>query len=158
MTAHVAEEAKWITWVEAKEVIGAPRHIVESWIRDGRLRTRKVARAKPSVERLSAKALALEWQGIVAERRAAKQQRQEAKARSRAPEDGQEWLSTREAAELLGCSRNWVRERVIAEKLPGIRRGRRIWLRRIDVERAARAAEFTGEEGSRSTVTRAPSN
>lgn len=73
VAAHLAEEAKWITWLEAKEVIGAPRHIVESWIRDGRLRTRNAARAKASVERLSAEAMAVEWQGIAAERQVERQ-------------------------------------------------------------------------------------
>jgi len=142
VTAYLAEEAKWITWVQAKEIIGAPRHVVESWIRDGRLRTRKVARAKPSVERLSAEAMALEWQGIAAERDAARRRRQAAKNRSLPPDDGQEWLSTRQAAELLGCSAGWVCQRVVAETLPGIRRGHRLWLRRVDVDRARLAKDF----------------
>jgi excisionase family DNA binding protein len=146
VAAYAAEEARWITWVEAARLIGAPRHVVESWIRDGRLRTRNVPRAKPSVERLSAEALAVEWRAIVTEREARRRARQRSlDARRRLaspPADGEMWLTPSQAAELLGCSQQAVRNRVHSERLPGIQRAGRIWLRRRDVEQAARAAAF----------------
>jgi excisionase family DNA binding protein len=146
VAAYAAEEARWMTWVEAAQIIGAPRHIVESWIRDGRLRTRRAPRAKPSVERLSAEALAIEWRAIVTEREAkrrARQRSQEARRRlASPPADGDTWLTPSQAADLLGCSQQAVRNRVHSERLPGVQVGGRIWLRQRDVEQAARAAAF----------------
>lgn len=142
VTAHAAEEARWITWVQAAQMIGAPRHIVESWIRDGRLRTRKAPRQKASVERISAEALAVEWRSMVTEREARRRRVEARKRLAHPPDDGEDWLTPRQAAELLGCSQQAVRNRVHSERLPGIQRGRRIWLRRGDVEQVARAQVF----------------
>jgi len=142
VTAHAAEEARWITWVQAVQVIGAPRHIVESWIRDGRLRTRRAPRQKASVELLSAEALAVEWRSIVAEREAKRRSEEARKRLAHPPDDGDDWLTPRQAAELLGCSQQAVRNQVHSGRMPGIQRGRRIWLRRRDVEQVCRAAEF----------------
>jgi excisionase family DNA binding protein len=149
VAAYAVEEARWITWVEAARLIGAPRHVVESWIRDGRLRTRVAPRAKPSVERLSAEALAVEWRAIVAEREAKRRaQRRSVEARRRLaspPADGQEWLTPSQAAELLGCSQQAVRNRVHSERMPGIQVGGRIWIRRRDVDRIVRAATLRAQ-------------
>lgn len=153
VAAYAAEEARWITWMQAARLIGAPRSAVESWIRDGRLRTRQAAPSKPSVERSSAEALVPEWREIAAEREARRQaRRSRLEARRQVPGppgEGDEWLTTSQAAEILGCSPRLVRRRFHSERLSGIQRDGQIWLRRNDVERFCRGETCNSAEGAR---------
>jgi hypothetical protein len=61
----------------------------------------------------------------------------------RAPDDGDVWLSGPTGALMLGRTPQWVGRLASEERIPAVRRGRRWWLRRLDVEiyAAARARE-----------------
>lgn len=61
------------------------------------------------------------------------------------PTDGDVWLSSVTAALLLGWTPQYVTRLATHERIPAVRRGRRWWLRRRDVERCAAARAFTSQ-------------
>ena len=46
------------------------------------------------------------------------------------PDEEHEWLSTRQVAELLGVTKPAVIGRITRERLPAVRNGGRLWVRR----------------------------
>jgi hypothetical protein len=141
----VDEGQDWITWTQAAVMTGLPRSRIGWAIGSGRVAKRRGSRSLPSLRRSSVQAFAREW---VAEQQAVEaQKRAEAKRRMErpdwsAPDDGKVWLSTAEAALVLGLLKTGVRYRADQSLLPVERRGLRLWFRRDHVEQAAAARTF----------------
>lgn len=140
------EEARWITWVEAADVIGCNRHVVESLVRAGTLTTRQAPRPKPSILREDAEAYRPVWEAQQADRRRQRAARTRAAAvrdALRQPPDGSgAWLTPTEAAERLGMSRQGVQNRINQGRLPATQIGRRWWVRSDHVEIVLNAEAF----------------
>jgi hypothetical protein len=141
--AHKAEEARWVTHVEAAELIGCTRHNVALLVDSGELAHRIAPRRRPSIDQEAAVAFRPVW----TERQEALQQaiRERYAARRPAtapPDDGDVWVSTATAALALGITPNAVRQRVERGTLPHRRTATRLWFRRRDVEAAAAAQAF----------------
>jgi hypothetical protein len=78
-----------------------------------------------------------------AERERRKTERARRKPEPIGPPGDQVWLDLPTVALMLGCSEQWVGRLANRERIPAVRRGRRWWFRRLDVEiyAAARALE-----------------
>lgn len=59
-----------------------------------------------------------------------------------APDDGQVWLDPTTAGLLLSYTPQYVTRLALDERIPAVRRGRRWWLRRRDVETYSAARAF----------------
>ncbi|PVG80763.1 hypothetical protein DDE18_21160 [Nocardioides gansuensis] len=131
-----------MSWREAADLIGCTRHAIAQLIEQGHLHQRQVNRAA-SLSRASVEAATHHYATQLdkaAQARASREQ--EHLERTTPPDDGEVWLDVTTAALVLGVTPNAVRQRINNERLPATRRGRRWWLRRVDVERASAAAAF----------------
>ncbi len=139
----------WITWSQAAELVGCSVSVIERHTRTGRIQSRPLRHRghyQPTLSRTSVEAFATWWRPMNAER---EQRRAERARTARAqepigpPDDGQVWLGATTAALVIGCTPQWVGRIASEERIPAVRRGRRWWLRRTDVEifAAARALE-----------------
>lgn len=152
--AVVQERVAWVSRATAAEIIGCTLYAVWSAAASGELETRRAPRHKPAISRASVEAWAARWRS---EQRL-KQQRREAVERERRarlavsgpPEDGDVWLDAGATAVVLGISRSRVSQLARVDRLPHVRRGRRLWFRRTHVEQiaAARAWQRTRTEAS----------
>lgn len=137
--AYKAEEARWVSWEQAAELLGAStRHDVQRLIAEGQLTTRAVTGSRPSVLAEAVISYRPTWQAAREAREAAARARAAQHAWSRPPDDGHKWIGVAEAAAILGLSPSGVRLRLNTERLPGIHR-RRWWMRREHIEQVARA-------------------
>ena len=143
--AYVAEEAKWTSIQRAADLCGVSIDTIKRAVRRGEIEQRHVTHARPSLLRSSAVAFAERWQ----RRREDAERRAEAERRRKRehhgpPQDGDVWLSVREAALVLGLSPSAVKNRLAVERLPGVQSpSGQWWLRRGHVEQAAAARALT---------------
>ncbi|WP_342748981.1 helix-turn-helix domain-containing protein [Nocardioides gansuensis] len=140
------ERRRWMSWQEAADLIGCSRHAVAKLLAAGHLNRRQVNRAvslSPASVEAAARVHA-EQQKAADQARAADRLAKEHALRERTapPDDGEVWLDVTTAALLLGVTANSVRQRIRHGRVPATRRGRRFWLRRVDVEQASAAAAF----------------
>ena len=141
--AHEAEEARWVTHVEAASLIGCTRHDVARLVDAGELAHRVAPRRRPSIDREAAAAFRPLWTERQEALQQAIQERHAARRPATAPpDDGDVWVSTATAALALGITPNAVRQRVERGTLPHRRTAARLWFRRGDVEAAAAAQAF----------------
>lgn len=141
----VDEGRDWITWAQAGAMTGLPRSRIGWAIKNGRIARRGGSRSLPSLRRSSVEAFALEWgaeqAAVQAQKRACAKRRIE-RPEWAAPDDGDVWLSTAEAALVLGLTKTGVRYRADQDLIPHERRGSRLWFRRDHVEQVAAARAF----------------
>ena len=132
----------WVSHAAAAQLIGCSDASVPALVAEGLLEQRLGPRGQASISRASAEEAARVW----AERRegaaVAREERRRARPTNAAPDDGQVWLTTRAAALALGMPPGGVSTRIRVGTLPGVLRGNRYWLRRVDVETAAAARVF----------------
>jgi excisionase family DNA binding protein len=143
------DQVRWISRRFAADILGCTIDVVLRLLEEGHLEQRPAHRTLASVSRASVEAHA----PVFAEQRAAAQRHkaelQNARAeRSQGPADGDVWLKVETTALLLELSTSRVLQLVHAELLPATQIGRRWWLRRSDVERAAAARVFLGRSTS----------
>jgi hypothetical protein len=96
------------------------------------------------LERTSVEEFAAWWVPMNAERERRKAERAPREPRLIGPpDDDQVWLDLPTVALMLKCSEQWIGRLAGRERIPAVRRGRRWWFRRVDVEiyAAARALE-----------------
>lgn len=136
--AHLEDEAKWCTHVQAAALIGCTRHDVARLVESGELPHRVTAKCKPSVDKAAAIAFRPIWKERKRARVSAAREHAKAKRSPNAPpDDGDVWLDTRTTALVLGMSPSGVRLRVERGTLPAVNTGTRLWFRRRDVEIAS---------------------
>ena len=111
----------------------------------GELVQREASRALPSLERQSVEAFRDQW---VNRPRRVPQPRTRRSA-SAPPDDSQGWLSTSVVSVMLGVRRADVARLVRVGRLPEVKRGVRVWMRRDHAERAATAGSFAVCRGRR---------
>lgn len=177
----MAGEREWLTWPEAAALVGCPVPTIDWQTRTGRIEHRERAGSRPSLRRSSVEEFAAWWQAreqARQERRDARDRQEQARARHRAraaelgirpgripaatPGTG-EWLTTAEAAALLGVSPATVTRLAREGEVRAERVGSRWWfadedVRRVAAERAEwlsfrQAAELVGcSEGAIATA------
>jgi hypothetical protein len=124
-------EQEWISIAAAQRLAGCSEPTVLKAIANGHLQQRTgLPRGVPSLHRESVELWAAKWRHA-AERKANRTARQPLSA---PPDDGYEWLSTKEAAPLVHRSPAWLVDRAARGLAPHERRGNRLWWRRDQVE------------------------
>lgn len=141
--ALAADRDRWISWREAADTLGCPRHVIPRLIDQGHLEQRPVHRTRPSLSRESVEAYVPVYAEHLADAQRREVEEQEARAaRIEGPRDGDVWLNVATAALVLELSSNGVLKKVHAGQLPATQIGHRWWLRRSDVEQAAAVRAF----------------
>jgi hypothetical protein len=126
----MVDESHWVSIATALEIAGCSEPTVLRAIRLGQVRQRTgLPRGVPSLERASVEEWAAQWQ----------RERAVARSASRGlvtapPDDGHEWLKTKDAALIVGRSPTWLVDRAKRGLAPHARRGNRLWWRRDQVE------------------------
>lgn len=139
---RAADVRAWVNQAKAASIVGCAHHHISELVAEGLLVQRSGPTWRASISRASAEAAAPVWSQ---RQRAAALERERRTAQrpiSQPPDDEHVWLSRLEAALVIGVSPSTISNRVRAGTLPGVRRGKRFWLRREDVERAAAARAF----------------
>jgi Mn-dependent DtxR family transcriptional regulator len=131
---RAVERRRWVSHESAAALTGIPSSTVTAAVSRGELHPRAVHRALPSLDR----AEVLKW----AEVRRRQQVLAEARRRGRAarvgpPDDGRVWLDAGTVALLLNVSPRWVRAMAKDDRLPHVRRGRRLWFLRENMEQVS---------------------
>lgn len=133
----------WITQREAAGILGVHKSRVAKLVAEGQLHPRRAPAHRASLDRREVVALAT-WRAdapgrarLERERRAA--ERDAARTYHRVPDDGHDWLSIRQVAELLGLSKAAVLKRCRRGQLAYVEHGRQLWVRRDLLELAERA-------------------
>lgn len=133
-------DGEWVTFVQAGRMIGCSQQTVQALARAGRFdRRRAASRRFPPLGRSSVERVSAEAEGKRATARRLAAEREE---RVRPPDDEHVWLSTGEAAALIGWTTVWIRIRARDERIPGTFKGRRWWFRREDIETFVAARAF----------------
>ncbi len=128
---------EWVSWLEAALIVGCNESQVMTTVKHGELQTRPGSRASPSLKRVDVEA----WR----DRRASEPapvKKAKPPPLSAPPNDGEVWPSTYVVALMLKTSRVQVGQLVRQGRLPGVKRGARVWVRRDHAERAAAARVF----------------
>lgn len=131
--AAALEQGRWVSWAEAAEIAGCSPSSIGTAVGQGLIESRSRPRAVPSLLRSSVEAYA---EGLA---RRTSEPAIPAPEVSGPPDDGHVWLSTTVVAIMLGVRRADVARWVRAERLPGVKRGSRVWVRREHAEAAAAA-------------------
>lgn len=145
----------WLTWPQAAELVGCPVATIDWYTRTGRIEKRPKAGNRPSLKRSSVEEFATGWRERQGERDRRRRERAERAERlerhrvraeelgirpTRVPaldEGSTGWLTTLEAAELLGVSRVSVMRLVTAAGCGTERVGHRWWVDEGDVRTLA---------------------
>lgn len=138
--AHIDEQSRWMSEVDAARLVGVSTRTVQAAVRDGRVDQRKVHRTQASLSLDSVLRFAEErW--AQEHRKQQERDRREAERRDRQgpPRDGSPWVTTAAAADLLGVRPTQVRRLAAQGWFASEKRGQRRWYRRVHVERIARA-------------------
>jgi hypothetical protein len=123
-----------MTWTEAAELVGCPVPTIDWWTRLGRIEKRPFHGNRPSLKRASVE----EFAAWYAEREARKQRkREQLAARSRArfkPPTPDGWMSTSDAAAVLGVKTREIYWLVEHAYLRATRTPTRLWIEASSVE------------------------
>ena len=126
-------DPEWISIAAAQRIAGCSEPTVLRAIANGQLRQRTgLPRGVPSLHRESVEMWAEERRAATAA--AARAARQGREPLSAAPKDGQDWLTTKQAAPIVGRSPAWLVDRAARGLAPHVRKGNRLWWRRDQVE------------------------
>lgn len=133
------ERFRWISQETAGRLVGLPTSTIKAAAGRGELTLRGAHHALPSLDRGEV----LRWAG-------ARRRRQETRAAqqldrenaTRPPEDGRVWLDVETVAIMLSCSPRWVRMLAEQDRLPHLRRRRRLWFVREHIETISAARAF----------------
>lgn len=121
-------DSQWLTWEQAADLVGCPVPTIDWHKRAGRIRSRH---QRPSLERASVEEFARWWRKRRDDREA---RRALAQSRNpRRPPEPTGWLSTDQAAEVMGCTTRNVARLAQNGALEATRSGGRLWLRETDV-------------------------
>jgi excisionase family DNA binding protein len=133
-----SERGTWVSQAAAAKIAGCSPKTIAAAAKAGRIDQRRMPRGFPSISRDSVKAFASERRRLALDR----ERRSAQRPTSEPPDDKHEWLSSLEAAEVLGMSRRRVDQLARRESLPFTQVGRRRWFRRdhIDLVKRARRA------------------
>jgi hypothetical protein len=135
-----------MTWDEAASLTGCPRASLYPYVQAGRIRHRDVRARRGSLERSSVERFATWFRAARTEREAARARAAAAKSARKGlsgpPDVDGVWLDLSNAALVLGFSGQYLGRLAGEERVPAVRRGRRWWFRREDVERLAAARAF----------------
>jgi hypothetical protein len=141
-------EPEWISIAAAQRLAGCSEPTVLKALANGELQQRTgLPRGVPSINRKSAESWAATWRAAADARAARRAVLQSHRPRSAPPDDGYEWLSTKEAAPIVNRSLAWLVDRAARDLVPHERRGNRLWWRRDQVEAmgSVRAPRETAE-------------
>ncbi|UIU47048.1 helix-turn-helix domain-containing protein [Microcystis phage MinS1] len=147
MVDDAPDEPTWISYVAAAELAGVAPSTIHLAIQRGEIAHRPAPGRRPSVGRESV----LAWTAARTENAetAAERARERALAHAESlpPASGHDWIDTATAAQVLGVSTVRVSQLARADRLPHVRRGRRVWFRRdqLEVVAAARRVRFHGD-------------
>lgn len=136
VTRVAADRRTWVSHATAAALTGIPTSTLTAPVGRGELHPRSVHRSLPSLDRDEV----LTW----AEERRRRKRRAETKRLERLasvgpPDDGCVWLDAETVALPLNVSACWVRAMAKADRLPRVRRGRRLWFLREHMEHASAA-------------------
>lgn len=156
--ALAAERAQWITWNAAADMLGCPRSLIPKLIEEGHLEQRTAPTFWPSLRRSTVVAYVEPYkQDLATAARHRETVEQARRERTAGPQDGGVWLDLATAALVLDLTTSGVLVRIHGGRLPATKLGRRWWMRRGDVERAAAADVFLARTDTRSDGVRASS-
>lgn len=157
--ARVAEAERWVSYVEAAQIVGcSPSNIVNA-VQRGDISGRRPPRKRgprggvASLSRSAVEDYAERWRAQRELAREAQERATAAREPLKPPGPGDVWLSARATSLLLGVSVSRVHQLALADRLPHVRHRGRVWFRRSHMEvaaaarafaRAAAAAEVTG--------------
>lgn len=149
------QDADWLTWPQAAELVGCPIPTIDWYTRTGRIKKRPKVGTRPSLAKSSVEEFALWWRDRDVARMRRRQERAEKAARlerhrahaerlgirptrmPNAQDTAMGWLTTIEAAELLGVSRESVMRLVADAGCRTERVGHRWWIDQADVRNLA---------------------
>lgn len=149
--AHMAEQARWVSYVGAAAIIGCSTTTVATLARVGRITKRdSTIPWRASLSRASVEQVAQQRARAADDLEAHRQ----AMSLSAPPGDDHEWISPAKAAETLGITTKGVHWLITHERVPAERRGARWWLRRdlVRLVANARAAQSERDDTGRSWV------
>lgn len=126
----------WVSHAAAAELVGCSVHAIESHLDE--IRHRPHHGGRPSIDLDSARAWADRWRPNKPPPRPPRPE----PADESPPDDRDVWLDTTTAGIVLGCTPVYVARLADQGRIPAVRRGRRWWIRRIDVEQRAAARAF----------------
>lgn len=130
----------WVTAAQAAELVGCHPRTVEHYVKVGRIERRSPStRGVPSLSRSSVEEFAHWWHDRVEAARSRRQRKERARVQAGPPTDGDIWLDATTVSLILSCTPQAVLRMAAQERLPAVRRGRRWYFRRRDVEVAAAA-------------------
>lgn len=135
LEAYVAEEALWISYAAAAEIVGVSLTTIGTLVTKGTFVRRPTPTRRASLERVSVEKYAEERRAAraeVARRRTAAQP-------TGPPRDGQVWLDAKTTSLVLGIGVVRVGQLAQADRLPFTEHGGRRWFRRDHVEQVAAA-------------------
>lgn len=118
----------WLTWEQAAALVGCPVPTIDWNKRTGRIRSR---RQRPSLERASVEEFAQWWQTRREDREARRTLGEQRNRRD--PPGPTGWLTTEQAAAVLGCTTRHITRLTQSGTLQATRAGGRIWLRESTV-------------------------
>src|SRR4051794_26720338 len=127
----MGEEAEWVTWPQAAEMVGCPIPTIDWYTRLGRIQKRPFQGRRATLNRASVEEFAIWWRDRQDARMLKARQRAEAKARrTRGPRPPAPtgWVSAQDAASVLGVSGGQVLWLVRRGHVEGERTGRRWWV------------------------------
>jgi hypothetical protein len=126
---------EWISIAAAQRLVGCSEPTVLRAIANGQLRQRTgLPRGVPSLHRESVELWAAKWRAEVKRKAERKANPQPSRPLTAPPDDGHDWLSTKEAAPIVHRSTQWLVDRAARGLAPHERRGNRLWWRRDQVE------------------------
>jgi hypothetical protein len=133
------DRTRWISQETAARLVGLPTSTIKAAAVRGEFTLRGADHALPSLDRDEV----LRWAEARRRRQRARAARQLEKEKAqRPPDDGRVWLDVETVAIMLGCSPRWVRMLAEQDRLPHVRRGRRLWFVREHIESISAARAF----------------
>lgn len=140
-SGHSTRVTTWVSHAAAAEAVGCSPRTIEAHLDE--IRHRPHHGNRPGVDLDSA----LAW-AATRPARPERAPRPEPVDES-PPDDGDVWLDTTTAGLVLGCTPVYVARLADQGRIPAVRRGRRWWLRRTDVEQRAAARAFAAAHCAR---------
>jgi excisionase family DNA binding protein len=134
-------EGDWVTWPEAAAIVGCPVPTIDWYTRLGRIEKRPFQGRRPTLKRTSVVEFAGWWRDRQSRQEARRRERQARQTGGRAdpqPPSPTGWLSTQDAADILGVAAGQVPWLIGRGHLEGELHNRRWWVREGSVDELAR--------------------